>query len=122
MKSTTLFHSVLASFFILFSLLSCSEKKFSKEFKTPEMAIQITGNKPNALDPFTVCLIATHEQSKKKITLNIEVFANDLNDTNPTFQSIGTGKYALIFNQTDNTNRELILSVEDDEVLLEEIL
>ena len=123
MKNSILFPiNGLLSALLLVSFFSCSEKKFTRELTTPEMTIHIVGNKPNALDPFTVGLTVTHKQSKKTATLNMEVYANDLNDSNPIFETKDKGKYALIFSQTDNTMRELILSVQDNEVVLEEIL
>ena len=123
MKNSILFPiNGLLSALLLLSFFSCSEKKFTKELITPEMSINIVGNKPNALDPFTVGLTVTHKQSKKTATLNMEVYANDLNDSNPIFETKDKGKYALIFSQTDNTVREFILYVQDNEVVLEEIL
>lgn len=113
---------IVVSTLTLCHLTACGSKKFHKEIKTPEMIIDVVGNKPTSLDPFTVNLILTHAQSKKNVSLDLEVFANDLNDSNPTFSKQSEGKYVLVFKQTDDTARELILSINEEEVLIEEVL
>jgi len=106
----------------IISLSSCGTKQFHKEIKTPKMVIELNGNKPTSLDPFTVGIVVTHNESKKKVNLDMEIFANDLNDTNPVFSANANGKYTLVFSQTDNTTRALIFSMDDDEVVIEEVL
>ncbi len=112
----------LLSCSILINLTACGSKKYQKEIKTPEMIVHIVAHKPTSLDPFMVNLILTHAQSQKNVSLDIEVFANDLNDSNPTFSKQSDGKYVLVFKQTDDTARELILSINEEEVLIEEVL
>lgn len=107
---------------MMFSLNACSSKKFNKEFSTPQMVVKIVGTKPTTFDPYTIGLLVTHTQSKKNITVDIEVYANELNDNNPSFTPTEDGKYLLSFKQTDDTSRNLILSINDEEVMIEEVL
>ena len=126
MKTSTQTHCLtfkILLFGLLFTgLFSCEKKQYVKEFNIPEMAIQIKGNKPSSLDPYTINLAVTNAQSKKTVNLDIEIYANDLNDTNPVFSVNKDGKHSLVFTQTDNTTRELVFSINDEDVVIEEVL
>lgn len=107
----------------IFVLLSaCGSKKFHREIETPEIKINLVGDKPTSMDPFSVGLVVTNNKNNKTVTLNLEVYANELDEKNPSFIKKSANKYSLTFIQTDLTTRELILSTNNDEVIVEEVL
>lgn len=105
---------------VLFS--ACGSKKFHREIETPEVKINLVGNKPTSLDPFSVGLVVTNNSNNKTVSLNLEIYASELDDKNPSFVKKADNKYSLTFIQTDLTTRELILSTTNDEVIVEEVL
>ncbi len=112
--------TIILSVFLL--LIACVSKKFHREIETPEIKINLVGNKPTSMDPFSVGLVVTNNASNKTVTLDIEVYANELDEKNPLFVKKSDHKYSLIFTQTDLTTRELILSTSNEEVIVEEVL
>lgn len=107
---------------IVVLLSACGSKKFHREIETPEIKINLVGDKPTSMDPFSVGLVVTNNQNNKSVTLDLEVYANELDEKNPSFVKKSDNKYSLIFVQTDLTTRELILSTSNDEVIVEEVL
>ncbi len=107
---------------IVVLLTACGSKKFHREIETPEIKINLVGNKPTSMDPFSVGLVVTNNSNNKTVTLNLEIYANELDEKNPSFVKKGDNKYSLTFVQTDLTTRELILSTTNDEVIVEEVL
>jgi hypothetical protein len=121
--SNTLVLINLLTFFLLSAMLgACGSKKFQREIETPEIKINLVGNKATSMDPYLVGLVVTNKKSNKNVSLNLEVYANELDEKNPTFIKKGDQKYSITFEQTDHTNRELILSTTNDEVIVEEVL
>ena len=107
---------------IIVLLSACGSKKFHREIETPEIKINLVGDKPTSMDPFSVGLVVTNNQTNKTVSLNLEIYANELDEKNPSFIKKGENKYSLTFVQTDFTTRELILSTTNDEVIVEEVL
>jgi len=107
---------------IFFLSTACGSKKFQREIETPEIKINLVGNKPTSMDPFSVGLVVTNNANNKTVTLDLEVYANELDEKNPSFVKKSDHKYSLIFTQTDLTTRELILSTSNEEVIVEEVL
>lgn len=107
---------------IFLVLTGCGSKKFHREIETPEVKINLVGNKPTSMDPFSVGLVVTNKGNNKNVTLDLEVYANELDEKNPSFIKKSDHKYSLIFTQTDLTTRELILSTSNEEVIVEEVL
>ncbi len=101
---------------------ACGSKKFHREIETPEIKINLVGNKPTSMDPFSVGLVVTNKATNKTVTLDLEVYASELDEKNPSFVKKSDNKYSLLFVQTDLTTRELILSTTNDEVVVEEVL
>jgi hypothetical protein len=117
---TTCINSIL--FIFLLAIASCGSKKFHREIETQEIKINMVGNKPTSMDPFSVGLVVTDKKNNKNVTLDLEVYASELDDKNPIFVKKSSDKYSLSFTQTDHTTRELILSTTNDEVIVEEVL
>jgi hypothetical protein len=113
---------ILSCLAIFVLLTACGSKKFHREIETPEIKINLVGNKPTSMDPFSVGLVVTNNSNNKTVTLDLEVYANELDEKNPSFVKKSDNKYSLIFVQTDLTTRELILSTTNDEVVVEEVL
>lgn len=113
---------ISCSIAIVVLLTACGSKKFHREIETPEVKINLIGNKPTSLDPFSVGLVVTNNSTNKTVSLNLEIYANELDDKNPSFVKKSDNKYSLTFTQTDLTTRELILSTTNDEVIVEEVL
>ena len=107
---------------VLVWVTACGSKKFHREIETPEIKINLVGNKPTSMDPFSIGLVVTNKANNKNVTLDLEVYANELDEKNPSFVKKSDHKYSLIFTQTDLTTRELILSTSNEEVIVEEVL
>ena len=107
---------------IMVWLTACGSKKFHREIETPEIKINLVGNKPTSMDPFSVGLVVTNKSNNKTVTLDLEIYANELDEKNPSFVKKSNNKYSLTFIQTDLTTRELILSTSNEEVIVEEVL
>ncbi|MDB5273428.1 MAG: hypothetical protein JWO58_1795 [Chitinophagaceae bacterium] len=123
MKTTNaIFLSTLSLVLVFIFFQACGSKKFHREIETPEIKINLVGNKPTSMDPFSVGLVVTNKKTTKNVTLNLEVYASELDEKNPTFTKKSADKYSLTFEQTDHTTRELILSTSNDEVIVEEVL
>lgn len=123
--SSTFFFYTFKTFCCLLVVVlntSCGSKKFQRQIETPEIKINLIGNKPTSMDPFSVGLIVTNNANGKTVSLDLEVYASELNEKNPLFIKKENHKYALLFKQTDLTTRELILSTSDEEVIVEEVL
>jgi hypothetical protein len=117
-----IFFQLICAIAIVVLLSACGSKKFHREIETPEVKINLVGNKPTSLDPFSVGLVVTNNSNNKTVSLNLEIYASELDDKNPSFVKKGDNKYSLTFTQTDLTTRELILSTTNDEVIVEEVL
>jgi hypothetical protein len=113
---------IILSVALFLLMTACGTKKFERQIETPEINIHLVGNKPTALDPISVGLVVTDNSNHKTVTLNLEVYANELDEKNPLFVKKSEHNYSLTFTQTDLTTRELILSVTNDEVIVEEVL
>jgi hypothetical protein len=117
-KITSLY---LALFMFIFITTSCSSKKFEKVYNTPTFSLKVSGTKESAFDPFLLNIAVENKINFKSTNVDIQVFANDLNESNPTFVEVGKNKYSLKFMQPDETARELFISADENELTIEEI-
>ncbi len=114
----------IVSIILLFMLVSCGQPKdvkltrLSPDSKT---VVTITGKKSSALDPYQVSL-AVHSGDIPEGSLNFEVYADDLTDSNVRLDWSDAQHAVITFTQRDGEPRIFTLAVSESGVLLAPVI
>lgn len=109
---------------LLFMLASCSQPKDVKLTKlSPDSktVVTITGKKASALDPYQVSL-AVHSGDIPEGSLNFEVYADDLNNSNVRLDWSDAQHGVVTFTQRDGDPRVFTIAVSESGVLVTPVM